>query len=360
MRRMTSSAPQRRVTLVAVASLAAMAAPLAGCGSSTNGNNVDDGNILIADQYNNRVIEIDRKGNVVWSFGDQSCQPGPTSIVGPNDAERLPNGKTLIAGTGVPMGAEPNCMGMTGCQDNRVIIVDDASGTIDFTYGTAGVAGSDANQLNTPVCAVYLKSGNILITDQGNERVIEVDSTGKIVWQFGETGTTGMDGTHLDNPNSAERLDNGNTLIADENNNRVIEVSPSMAVVWTYPASPDTTKLSGAAFASRLPSGNTLITDSNNNRVVEVSPAGAEVWSYTTNTDKSSNPMPLPTRGIRLANGDTLIADQNNHRVIEVDNTKSIVFSYGAENMAGNGAGQCNGPYDAKVVGDFTGLTPPM
>ena len=28
------------------------------------------GNILIADQFNNRVIEIDAHHNVVWSFGD--------------------------------------------------------------------------------------------------------------------------------------------------------------------------------------------------------------------------------------------------------------------------------------------------
>ena len=26
------------------------------------------GNILIADQFNNRVIEVDRHGNIVWQF----------------------------------------------------------------------------------------------------------------------------------------------------------------------------------------------------------------------------------------------------------------------------------------------------
>ena len=27
------------------------------------------GNILIADQFNNRVVEIDQSGKIVWSFG---------------------------------------------------------------------------------------------------------------------------------------------------------------------------------------------------------------------------------------------------------------------------------------------------
>ena len=49
----------------------------------------DRGNIVIADQFNNRVIEIDpRTHAIVWQFGNGSDKPGPHSIVGTNDAER--------------------------------------------------------------------------------------------------------------------------------------------------------------------------------------------------------------------------------------------------------------------------------
>jgi hypothetical protein len=333
----------------------------AGPTASSGGPGTPEGNVVIADQYNNRVIEIDKTGKIVWSFGDGTSTPGPTSVIGPNDAERLPNGKTLIAGTGIPtMG--PGCPTMGGCADNRVLIVDNATGKIDITITMVGT-GANMTAISAPVSAVALKTGNLLITDQGNQRVIEIDMTGNIVWQFGTTGMQAMTKTDpmlLNNPNSAERLDNGNTLIADENDDRVIEVSPTKSIVWTYPDTPDPTKLSGAAFASRLPNGNTLITDSNNNRILEVSAAKAVVWSYTTNMDKGSNTTPLPTRGIRLMNGDTLISDQNNNRVIEVNNAKQIVFTYGMLNMAGSMAGQLSGPYDAKVVGDYTGLTPPL
>ena len=55
----------------------------------------EEGNVLIADQFNNRVIEVDGLGHIVWSFGNGSSVPGPTSVVAPNDAERLPSGKKL-------------------------------------------------------------------------------------------------------------------------------------------------------------------------------------------------------------------------------------------------------------------------
>src|SRR5271169_548312 len=51
------------------------------------------GNLLITDQFNNRVIEVNPLTNaIVWSFGTGNaslCNPGPRSIIGPNDAERL-------------------------------------------------------------------------------------------------------------------------------------------------------------------------------------------------------------------------------------------------------------------------------
>ena len=88
------------------------------------------------------------------------------------------------------------------------------------------------------------------------------------------------------------------------------------------------------------------------------------VWEYFTNTQPGSNPAPSPTRAIRLRNGDTIISNQFNHRVIVVDPSKSIVVSYGNLNVSGYGTSNTSqglfGPYDAKVIGDYTGLTPPF
>ncbi len=322
------------------------------------------GNILITDQFNNRVIEIDPAGNIVWQFGGGPTNVGPTAIVGTNDAERV-GGLTLMSGTGIPAGISPACPAT--CVDNRVLLVT-PRGKIVWQYGQFGVIGSGFNQLSTPVQNTYLAQPNgddhILITDQGNNRVIEVRRSDKaIVWEY--------DG--LNNPNAAELLGNGNVLISDENNNQALEVthvygSPS-SIINTYTQAGGV-PLSGVAFASRLPNGHTLITDSNNSRIVETDEAGDVFWQFVTNTRPGSNPMPFPTRAVRLANGDTLISDQFNHQVIRVDmslpDVKSgvIVKSYGAINTPGfsltSAATQMNGPYSAYVIGDYTGTTPPF
>jgi outer membrane protein assembly factor BamB len=318
------------------------------------------GDILIADQFNNRVVEINAHHEIVWSFGNGSIVAGPNSVVGTNDAERVGN-LTLIAGTGappLPSATEPGCE-KNGCADNRVFYVNEA-GKIVWQYGEAGVSGSGPNQLNTPVFAAALPDGHVLIVDQSNERVIEVNRAKKIVWQYGTTGMTGDGPNQLNNPNSAQLLTNGHILIADENNNRVIEVTREGHIVWQYGLHSNTSILNAAAFASRLPNGDTLITDSGNSRIVEVNHEKHVVWSYVTNKRHGSIDMPLPTRAVRLDNGNTLISDQFNDQVIEVNHDKQIVFTQGAINVDGNGPNQLNAPYDAKRVGDFTGLTNPF
>lgn len=333
----------------------------------------EPGNIVIADQFNNRVVEIDRKTHaVVWQFGTGADVPGPTTIVGTNDAERF-GSYTLISGTGIP-GVPPGTPPLPGCAhplhgnpalgcpDNRVIIVD-RDGRILWKYGSTRAGGSGYDQLNTPVQAVFLSSFpghwgfHVMITDQANQRVIVVNREREIVWQYGTTGVAGSGPDQLNNPNSAELLENGHILIADENNNRVIEVRRDKTIDKVFTAQGT---VSGAAFASRLENGDTLITDSNNNRAVEVDAGDAVVWQYLTNTQPGSNPNPQPSRAIRLRNGNTLISDQFNERVIEVDPYGSIVFQQGRLDAAGSGYDRLDGPYDAKAVGDYTGLTPPF
>ncbi len=107
------------------------------------------GNILIADQFNNRVIEIDRKGDIVWSWGLGPHDFSANSPLGVNDAERV-GADTLMAATGIPPKVDPYCK--KGCPDNRVLLVD-PSGTIVWQYGQFGVSGSGNDQLNAPVQA---------------------------------------------------------------------------------------------------------------------------------------------------------------------------------------------------------------
>jgi hypothetical protein len=346
---------------------------IVGCLSATSQDSEFNSrrNTLIADQFNNRVIEVDRTGKIVWHFGLGPADFSPASIIGVNDAQRVGN-FTLMAGTGTPGGQPeaPSCTNAGGCPDNRVILVD-RRGHIVWQYGQFGVAGTGSNQLNTPVQNTWLPDRHVLITDQANERIIEVTLHKKIVWQYGTTGVSGNGPEQLNNPNCAELLENGHILICDENNNRAIEVTRDGEIVWQYGSGdPNVNEpVSGVAFASRLKNGNTLITDSNHARIVEIDRDKSVVWEYFTNTDPNSNPRggtgPLPTRAVRLKNGHTLISDQYNHRVIEVSRAKQIVRTFGKINSPGYNAqsvadGGLNSPYDAKRIGDYTGLTPPF
>lgn len=336
----------------------AVAATASGFGFNTRGD------LLIADQFNNRVIETDPAGNIVWHFGLGPNDFSPKSIIGCNDAQRV-GFFTLMAGTGTPPGVVTNIPG--GAVDNRVILVD-PFGRIVWQYGQFGQTGTGPNLLNVPVQCTWLPDAHVLITDQANGRVIEVTLNKHIVWQY--PGTNNNPGDQLNNPNAAELLENGHVLISDENNNRAIEVTRTDQIVRTNSAGGTVLIL---AFASRLPDGHTLLTDSGHARIVEVDDNDTPVWEYFTNTDTNSIPMPFPTRAVRLKDGDTLISDQFNNRVIRVNQAKAIVASYGlplagGTGMIGNNIGYnlhttqdgLYSPYDAKVVGDYTGLTPPF
>src|SRR3989442_13594396 len=136
------------------------------------------GNVLISDQFNNRAVEVDRTGKIVWTFGSGNpklCNPGPGAIIGLNDAERLSGGLTLLAGTGIPSGSQSY---PKGCNDNRVIVVNQ-QGQIVWQYGQAGVKSSGPNQLNPPLFAIQLPNRNIMVVDQANNPVIEIDRSSK-------------------------------------------------------------------------------------------------------------------------------------------------------------------------------------
>ena len=361
----------RSLRSIALAGGAALLACQAFAGGFTlNPNFNRAGNILISDQFNNRVIEADSSGNIIWQFGVGPNDFTATSPIGVNDAQRV-GFFTLVAGTGIPGGVIPG--DPDGTADNRVMLVDPFK-RIVWQYGQFGVSGSGPNQLNTPVQCTWLPNFHVLITDQANNRIIEVTLAKKIVWEF--PGSSTDPNAALTSPNSAELLENGNILIADEGASpaRVIEVNRAGQILHTFTAGGT---LGAVAFASRLDNGDTLMTDAGNSRAVEVDANDNVVWQYFTN-DPNGVGAPLPTRAVRLRNGDTLISDQFNNRVIQVDAAGQIVNSWGlaldGTTLAGTGgaiAGNVGfdlhstqkglfSPYDAKIVGDYTGLTPPF
>ena len=112
------------------------------------------GDVLIADTLNNRVIETNPRGEIVWQYGlgpnvfpTAPIPPAtvPTvlpagAIFGPLKAERIGN-LTLIVTGGIPFDLLPpaqQALFPNGIVDARVIIVNEAK-QIVFSYGQFGL-----------------------------------------------------------------------------------------------------------------------------------------------------------------------------------------------------------------------------
>lgn len=197
--------------------------------------------------------------------------------------------------------------------------------------------------------------GNLLISDQFNNRAIEVNPTTRsIVWSFGTGDPTRC------NPgpgaiiglNDAERLSGGLTLMVGTGvpkksspvapgfscvDNRTIVVDQAGNIVWQYGQAGVTgagpNQLNVPVFAIQLPNRNIMIVDQANNRVIEVDRFTKSIdWSYPTAAGVGS--LNNPNSAELLSNGHVLIADENNNRVIEVTRDGQIVWQYGSGDPA--------------------------
>ena len=176
---------------------------------------IGDDRLLVTEFAVSRVREIDRKTKTtVWEF---------ENLKNPYDADRLPNGNTLIADT----------------FGSRVLEID-RDGKIVWSF---------AKDIR-PFDVDRLANGNTLIADALKDRVIEVNGAGEIVWEL-----TGLQQVH-----DADRMANGNTLVTQrstrpQNQGLVSEYDPRGKVVWTLEG------LSSPSDADRLPNGNTLVAE---------------------------------------------------------------------------------------------------
>lgn len=248
-------------------------------GTSSSG---EQGNTLITDAHDKRVIEVDSAGNIVW---------GLTGLSHPNDAERLDNGNTLIVECDYPS----------------------QSGSVTEYTSEGNIAWQYTN-LNIPLDAEKLDNGNILIADQHNNRIIEVNLDKQIVWKV-DTNLKNTGTTYLRYPVDVERLDNGNTLIVDMYNDRIIEVEPDFDVVWESPWIGWHTMYD----AERLDNGNTLIPFAVFGTVEELDLNFNVIWQTG---------VSYPVDAERLNNGNTLIAEAFAERVIEIDSAGNIIWKY--------------------------------
>lgn len=338
---------------------------------------LSNGNTLIADTGNHRILEVSPEGDVVWQYGE----PGRAGCAGqglfkPAAAVRALNGNTLITDSG-----------------NHRLVEVSPEATVVWQYGNAanrlgGGAGAGNGQLTEPSYACRLPDGKVLVADSGNQRVLELDDMKQIVWHYRHGALKGGQG--IKDVQAAFRTETGTVVLGRHG---VVEVDAELKVLWEHhlqgpstaplthvaPATreltsrvPEATQPSAAAIkpepepaASRgqeLPVNfpyTFLIADRSAGRIVEVNRKMQLDWQFTGMVSGEKQRIVAPHYAARLPNGNTLIADTGNHRVIEVHD-QAIVWQFGRRGNSAADAKHLNQPRSAErtpqhtvVIADF-------
>lgn len=180
---------------------------------------LDNGNLLTR-QGAAVVVEIDRQTKqVVWRYDSSTQNGNEGKKVEVHAFERLPNGSTMIAESGIARIIEVD-------RDGKLLkaiplVVDHPS------------AHSDTRLVRST------GSGTYLVAHESDGKVREYDrDSGKVVWEY-EVPLFGKEPKNGHGPEAfgnrlftALRLTGGNTLIATGNGHGVLEVTPDKEIVW--------------------------------------------------------------------------------------------------------------------------------
>lgn len=208
---------------------------------------LNDGKILTR-EGRAAVVEIDRDSQqVVWRYDAASQNGNEGREVEVHAFERLPDGLTMIAESGVARIIEVDREGKL----HKIIplVVDRPS------------AHSDTRLVRAT------KAGTYLVAHESDGKVREYDrASGEVVWEyevplFGKSPLPGHGPEAFGNRLfAAIRLPNGNTLIATGNGHGVIEVTPEKELVWqVHQDDLDGIRLAWVTTLEVLPNGNRVI-----------------------------------------------------------------------------------------------------
>jgi hypothetical protein len=296
---------------------------------------LENGNILIADQFRHVVQEIRRDGSTVVRWGvwaEPSSQTGYLSS--PRSARQLGDGTLLIAdghnhrairvdvnGTAsevVAHGRNFICPTyLRDSEDGRYIVCDGANGCIWSVDGAgdarlqAGVPTIREVELSFPRSVQYLGANRYLIADTANNRIVMFDEDGC-------KALAATDGTSLFWPRAARMTAVGTIVIADGRNSRIVEISSDGALVHALKeiqTADRSWRLQDPHDVRPLANNHLLVADSSANLVFEADWHGVVSWMVGAGPEMLNDPHSAQF----IPDGRVVIADTGNHRILFVD-----------------------------------------
>lgn len=250
-----------------------------------------DGDLYIADTWNNRVRKIDVKTRVITTIAGTG-EAGFSGDGGPATSAKF-GGIYSIA-----LADDGSTMFLADLDNRRVRAVDLKTGIVSTVAGDGrkGVpedgAKAAASPLVDPRAVAVDKAGNLYILERGGHALRVVDRAGKIRTVVG-TGKAGLSGdggpgrsATLNGPKDLTIDRDGGVLIADTENHAIRKYRPADGTIVRIAGTgkkgsrgiggpPQVAELSQPHGITVAGSGAILVSDSGNNRIVGIERGGS-------------------------------------------------------------------------------------
>lgn len=158
-----------------------------------------NGNLLVLDSSNNKILEIDSNNNIIWESTDSSY-----NLSKPKRFKVQPDGNLLIADTG-------NHRVFEITKDEKII----------WQYGKKGLKGDTSNYLNTPYDVQKTHTGTFIIADTENNRILEIKGS-DVIWEF-----------EIEKPINIIRLFNEDTFILNKKG-KILRLNEDKYIIWSF------------------------------------------------------------------------------------------------------------------------------
>jgi hypothetical protein len=331
----TGGTPVRTVQTISVtrvtpspspARSSASAGPGPGAPAALSDQHPFNGQLLIADRGNNRLLVVNADKQILWTFPTASRPAPPTGFYFPDDAFFIHHG------TGIISNQEGN---------DTVVEVGYPSGAPLWSYGHPRIAKAKPGYLHEPDDAYLLRDGRVVVADANNCRVVVISPAGHQVEQIGRPGNcTHNPPADLGYPNGDTPLADGNILISEVIGSWISEYTLAGHLVWTvqlpsvrYPSDPQ-----------QIGPDRYLVADySKPGGLVEFDRSGHILWRYQPRHGDAM--LNHPSLAEVLPGGFICTNDDYRDRVVIIDPaTKRIVWQYGHTSRRGTRPGYLHIP----------------
>ncbi|MHB8511115.1 MAG: outer membrane protein assembly factor BamB family protein [Actinomycetota bacterium] len=318
----TSSGPKAHSAKSALASASGSPHPSA----STSAPPVPfDGELLIADRGNNRLLLVNASKTVVWQYPSPGMPPPPGGFYFPDDAFFTRHGHGIISNQE---------------QNETVVEISFPQGKLLWQYGHPHVAGAANGYLHEPDDAYVLPDHRIVIADAQNCRIVVLNQKHTFDHQIGTTGGCAhQPPKYLGSPNGDTPLSDGNILVSEILGHSIDEITLSGKLIWSVRL-----PIRYVSDPQQLGPNDYLVSDySRPGGIYEFNRSGQILWSYHPRSGDAE--LDHPSLSERLPNGFIACNDDSRHRVVVIDPaTKKIVWQYGITDHSGTARGYLNTP----------------